>query len=337
MDFLHQHSVRNHQRTQNIEMGEHMSIETFKDFTVLARVKCFSIASKELFISQSTLSRRISALEDTAGLKLINRTNPLTLTTAGERLLVDAARVVKSYEDFIANAEKLKLSKERELLIHDLSYSDHAKSLLYNQAQVFGNKYPRVSIRFVPSPVGMTIWSTLQKGVLDICFSASFGRGTIAQPPVVPQGIGVVEAPTHRRSLAFLVRKDNPILKTDPRSLADIKTLSYMFPADSFFDSFREEYTKFCQAEGGFTPTFDLRAMVERQFFYSQDPGESAIFIGRPAISDEDYTDDSLVPKFQREQMALLSLDEYSMHTFISYDEEREDEILRAFIEQLLE
>jgi DNA-binding transcriptional LysR family regulator len=62
-----------------------MELKWFEDYLELVAARNFSTAATARRISQSAFSRRINALENWAGAELIDRrTNPITLTKAGE-------------------------------------------------------------------------------------------------------------------------------------------------------------------------------------------------------------------------------------------------------------
>ncbi len=68
--------------------------------------KNFSRAAEERNVSQPAFSRRIRALEDTVGVKLINRqTLPLSLTPAGEVFLSQARVMLRTYEETIERCQ----------------------------------------------------------------------------------------------------------------------------------------------------------------------------------------------------------------------------------------
>lgn len=55
-------------------------------FMVVADIRNFSAAAKQLYISQQTLSGHIAQMENDLGVILFERTRPMTLTAAGEQL-----------------------------------------------------------------------------------------------------------------------------------------------------------------------------------------------------------------------------------------------------------
>ncbi|MGH1416072.1 MAG: LysR family transcriptional regulator [Pelagimonas sp.] len=83
-----------------------MDIIWLRDFEALVAQKNFSRAAEERNVSQPAFSRRIRALEDTVGVKLINRqTLPLSLTPAGEVFLSQARVMLRTYEETIERCQ----------------------------------------------------------------------------------------------------------------------------------------------------------------------------------------------------------------------------------------
>ena len=74
-----------------------MELEQLRIFVAVAERGSFSAAAKDLFVSQSTTSRAVSALENEFGTALFNRGNRiLGLTEAGESLLRDARELLEN-------------------------------------------------------------------------------------------------------------------------------------------------------------------------------------------------------------------------------------------------
>lgn len=94
-----------------------MKIDFIRTFIQLTEVKSFSKLAGELGISQSTLSHRISQLEDDFGeVKLINRTTrKFELTEAGEFFLKNAQKIVELYD-----SSKAELSRYSDISTEDI-------------------------------------------------------------------------------------------------------------------------------------------------------------------------------------------------------------------------
>ncbi len=72
-----------------------MTTERLLEFLILSKTLNFSKAANQLFMSQSTLSKHIAALEDELGVKVLTRsTHSVSLTKAGRLLAQKSARLL---------------------------------------------------------------------------------------------------------------------------------------------------------------------------------------------------------------------------------------------------
>ena len=68
-----------------------MELKQIRYFLAIVEVGSFSVAADELYISQSSLSKQISALEKELGVRLFDRSKrQIALTAAGEACLKHA-------------------------------------------------------------------------------------------------------------------------------------------------------------------------------------------------------------------------------------------------------
>jgi len=68
-------------------------------FAILARTGSFTLAAKELFLSQSAVSHAMKVLEEDVGCRLLTRVNKkISVTQAGEQLLHHAGRILSEME-----------------------------------------------------------------------------------------------------------------------------------------------------------------------------------------------------------------------------------------------
>lgn len=76
-----------------------MEIESLRSFVALANTLSFTAAAKELCVVQSTLSRRISALEKELGTPLVTRsTTDVALTSEGRMFFETAEKIIELYD-----------------------------------------------------------------------------------------------------------------------------------------------------------------------------------------------------------------------------------------------
>ena len=79
-----------------------MELEQLRIFVAVAETGSFTKGAKRLYISHSTTSRAVSALEEEFGVRLIQRDNRVTALTEEGKLLLEEARSI------IASSEALK-------------------------------------------------------------------------------------------------------------------------------------------------------------------------------------------------------------------------------------
>ena len=86
-----------------------MELEQLRIFVAVAEHGSYSAAAKDLFVSHSTTSRAVSALENELGVTLFERDNRITcLTKAGESLLRDARELLENAEQLKANLKEFR-------------------------------------------------------------------------------------------------------------------------------------------------------------------------------------------------------------------------------------
>lgn len=93
-----------------------MELEQLRVFRAVAECGSFSLGAKKLYISHSTTSRAVSALEEELGVRLLERSNRiLGLTAAGELLLKESESLLDQAE---ALKERVRKTGETEWLPH---------------------------------------------------------------------------------------------------------------------------------------------------------------------------------------------------------------------------
>jgi DNA-binding transcriptional LysR family regulator len=90
--------------------GGEVNLQTLRYFVSLARIKSYTKAAEECYISQPALSRSISELENEIGCHLVNRNSrSVELTEEGVICLAEAKKVLKQYDiliDKVTNANQ---------------------------------------------------------------------------------------------------------------------------------------------------------------------------------------------------------------------------------------
>jgi DNA-binding transcriptional LysR family regulator len=135
----------------------------------LAEEASFHGAARRLGYSQPAVSQQLAALERIVGTQLVNRprvSQPLTLTTAGERLLVHA----KAIQASLANAEAELGGDEGAVRLRVGTYQTVAAHLLPHVVRELGRKAPEVEVVLDDCPGDAGLVAALDRGELDASF-----------------------------------------------------------------------------------------------------------------------------------------------------------------------
>ena len=142
-----------------------VSLDLYKTFYMVAKLKSMTLAADELMVSQPAVSKSIKTLEDQVGVTLFNRSNKgLELTEEGKMLYerIEPAIIL------ISNAEN-QFNEFKDLNIGEIKIgisSVLTKCLLTNLIYEFGLKYPNIKISIINGLTNELI-EKLNKGHLD--------------------------------------------------------------------------------------------------------------------------------------------------------------------------
>ncbi|WP_426350325.1 LysR family transcriptional regulator [Alloiococcus sp. CFN-8] len=152
-----------------------MDIETLRYFQYIAKYKNVTRAAKHFYISQSTLSRNMMALEKELNVTLFIRDNKkLELTEAGNVFSKECDLFIKHMERIIHNtqsAEKGTVGVLRIVIPNSLN------KLLYQPIHLFKEKYPDIQL-IIESYDFNEITSAILYDIYDIGFTYDFSIPT---------------------------------------------------------------------------------------------------------------------------------------------------------------
>ena len=124
-----------------------MRISYFREFIVLAKCLNFSLAARQLNMTQPGLSRHISSLENELSVKLFKRdTHQVRLTENGEQFLSGIEKIIDDYDFLCESVSKNGLQK---ITIGVPYYG--VKRYLSHVTGPFKTAYPNVKIDYLPS------------------------------------------------------------------------------------------------------------------------------------------------------------------------------------------
>ncbi|MGM9709703.1 MAG: LysR family transcriptional regulator [Prevotella sp.] len=195
-----------------------MELRQLKYFLKVSETLNFSLASKELFITQSTLSQQISQLERELDQKLFQRnSHKVMLTEAGHTLLPLARDTVNSADACVLRLQELKAILVGELNIGvTFSFSSIATETLMD----FLKKYPNVKLNVCYASME-ELMDKLVRHELD--FVLAF------RPSVRDERIESHVLFNNR--LAAIVNEQHPIAKHKSLIFGDIDRFDFALPA----------------------------------------------------------------------------------------------------------
>lgn len=176
-----------------------MTIAILKEFIDLAYTLNFSASAARMFISQSTLSKHISSMEDELGVQLFVRSkHSVRLTDSGRKFYERIKPVVLQYD-----AAVRELQASQETLTGSLRFGFIITTdFITSAVRTFREQYPHVQLSLVTDEIG-----TLERGVrndmLDLCITAQFATSAPSR-----------ELSFHRLTtdrLAAIVPKNHPL------------------------------------------------------------------------------------------------------------------------------
>ena len=145
-----------------------MELRQLKYFVEVGRLGSFSLASKSLFITQSTISQQIQKLEEELGVELLTRdTRHVSLSDYGQQFYPSAVQVL---EEARAGAERIKDVKALKVGALSVGATYSFSPLLKQTVLDYYRKYPRIRLNLVITSQE-ELWQKLLNRELDVALT----------------------------------------------------------------------------------------------------------------------------------------------------------------------
>ena len=174
-----------------------MKLEYLKEFLVLAQVGNYTAAAEDIYISESTLSRHMMALEKELRTKLFQRSaKGVTLTEAGTMLAPYARSVLATLNEYDRALETARLAQRRLTVgfghaVMQYGIADH----LFR----FRRENPDIDL-VMTEDQSENLWRLAQSGECDFIFcyiNASFDASGLKVTKLLTDTLSVVMPETH--------------------------------------------------------------------------------------------------------------------------------------------
>lgn len=145
-----------------------MDIDRLRMFITVADCLNFTKAAEQLYISQPTLSRHISELEDIMQTELLERTTrKMSLTKAGKLFYAESIQIVHRYDALMQRVTRLGSGLSGSLSVGYLEL--FTQNILPVAIRTFHEKFPMVDLTFKETTLREAN-TMISSGDLDLCF-----------------------------------------------------------------------------------------------------------------------------------------------------------------------
>jgi LysR family transcriptional regulator, low CO2-responsive transcriptional regulator len=167
-------------------------------FAALARRGSFTLAAKDLFLTQSAVSHAIKSLEDDVGCRLLDRVGRrVLLTQAGEQFLRHTEKILREMEAARAGLEHLTKWGHGRLRVG--ASTTACQHILPTVLREFRQSYPKCVIRIEPGDHGQQL-DLLRGGQIDLALVLELPAQSMAEFTFVPlfqDELRFIVAPLH--------------------------------------------------------------------------------------------------------------------------------------------
>ena len=206
----------------------HYDLE-FKDlesFIALYNYQNYTKAAERLYITQSALSRRITALEEELGVTLVDRTSSkIRITDAGTHFYKECLKLLKGKDVLYTSMNRFRNGEMGELRI--VSEPTFNLDMILKGITALSRSYPDVHIDF-ECDQGLDLLRIIQEGAADLCFTHN---GQVDGVPNIKKvilaknnlrvGVGVLHPLYHRTSVSWSeLNGEKPVIPKLQNNLA---------------------------------------------------------------------------------------------------------------------
>lgn len=211
-----------------------VDIDLLRAFIAVAETGSFTAAAEVIARSQSAVSQKIIRLEEVLGMRVFERTSrALTLTPAGERLLVGARKMMVHFDNFVREIREPEAVNVLRLGISENLVPTQLPKLLSR----FSKLYPDIQLELTTG-LSNDLLTDYEAGLLDVVIakrkiSANAQRGRIIW----------------REPLVWIAAKDYEIEASRPVRLVMMRPpCAYRAIMIEAMASIRREWTSACLA-----------------------------------------------------------------------------------------
>lgn len=178
-------------------MNRNMSLRHFRAFIAVASTGSFTVAARELFLTQSALTATIQQFEDGIGFKLFDRsTRRVDMTPEAERFKPQAEHILRQFDSAVADLESLAQGRRGHVRIAAAASVTHY--FLGKAIADLRRDYPEITVS-LHDAASEQVERMVQQGEVDFAFASSHKLlDELVYTPLFEDRFGVVCRQDHR-------------------------------------------------------------------------------------------------------------------------------------------
>lgn len=222
-----------------------ISLYQIQLFLTVAEVRNFSRAATRVHMTQPTLSRRISLLEDTIGAKLFDRDKrPVELTAAGKILLQEWVDIYAKFEASIEKALDTDRRGSKKLIVSTMDSTRHLLAI-HITGQEMEEEFAGLAFSWEYNSF-MKWRNRLYDGDIDIMLTIKLEEGSLGADVFSEQ---IMTCPK-----LVCMLKTNPLSKKNAITYKDLRTQHFVAVSPGAMPYHYNYIRKICREHGGFRP-----------------------------------------------------------------------------------
>ena len=275
-----------------------MQIESLRSFITLVQFGSYTDAARALYVSQPTLSKRISALEKELGVPLLFNEKPLLLTEAGRLLMTYASSVVAQTDTLELQLSKLRGAKAELIRVQDMTFFTHFAAKSAQVKEAVRKQFPGVTFETVRCKTHQTPLDALLSHDLDIGVQLNIVKNPLDAPKPTCEGYEVQPFYGAVGELRLGVARDSAMASKPNLRLEDFAGSRFMFMADRRYESLAQDFRALC-LEAGFLPNIEYVTTTNSLDFWARDYDGGVMIID--AVPGMQFTevDNTLLQKYK--------------------------------------
>ncbi|MDQ0412836.1 LysR family transcriptional regulator [Mesobacillus stamsii] len=213
-------------------------------FVQVAKDNSFTVAAKNLHLSQPALSKMIKKLEEELGVQLFDRSeHKMALTDVGEKLFEEGQKLLlemDSITEAIQDTKNLRTGNV-SVGIPPVIGTSYFPPLIAN----FRKKYPGINLSIIENGA-VTVYEMVEKGFVDL--------GLVILPKLSDQ---IEYIPVTVDEIVLIVHNDHPLAEKETVVFEDLKDETFALLDDTFL--LHHHVIKACR-EAGFEPNIYFKS-----------------------------------------------------------------------------